>query len=108
MGLVRPASRRRPQARLARALRRADDLGQAPVDHQRLAVLADHDIARLDVAVEHAPAVGISDRVADIQEPSQQLLDLQRPLARAAPGRFGAVESLDRLAEAIPLMNRIA
>ena len=38
----------------------ADGLGQAPVDHQRLAVLADDDIARLDVAVQTPRASGRS------------------------------------------------
>ena len=71
------ASARRRRARLGPAQR----LGQAPVDHQRLAVLADDDVARLDVAVQHAAAVGVVDRVADVDEPPQQLAQLQRPAA---------------------------
>ena len=72
---------------------RPSGLGQAPVDHQRLAVLADDDVARLDVAVQHAPAVGVLDRVADVEEPPQQLAQLQRPpagVASSAPRRRGS------------------
>ena len=70
------APRRRPQRsppRRRRRLRRADDLGQAPVHHQRLAVVAQHDVRRLQVAVHDAPAVGVVDGVADVDEPAQQL-----------------------------------
>ena len=49
----------------------ADRLGQAPVDHQRLTVVAQHDVARLQIAVQHPAAVGVADRIADVQEPSQ-------------------------------------
>ena len=51
---------------------RADDLGEAPVDHQRLAERAQEDVAGLQIAVDHAPAVGIGDGVADGDEPAQQ------------------------------------
>ncbi len=57
----------------------AQRLGQTPVDHQRLAVLADDDVARLDVAMEHAPAMGVVDGIADVGEPAQQPAQLQRP-----------------------------
>ena len=67
-------------------------LGQAPVDHQRLAVLADDDVARLDVAVQHAAAVGVVDRVADVDEPPQQLAQLQRPPAGVVLQRLVGVE----------------
>ena len=51
----------------------AQRLGQAPVDDQRLAVLADDDIARLDVAVQDAAVVRVIDRVADILEAAEEL-----------------------------------
>ena len=54
----------------------ADRFGQAPVDDQRLAVLAEHDVARLQVAVQDAAAVGVGDRVADVDEPPEQLPEL--------------------------------
>ena len=47
-------------------------LGQAPIDNERLAVLAEHHIGRLEIAVEHAPAVGVGNRLADIHEMGQQ------------------------------------
>ena len=37
--------------------------------------------------MEDPAAVGVGDRVADVEEPPQQLAELQRPLARVAPGR---------------------
>ena len=40
------------------------DLGQAPVHHLDLAEAADHHVRRLQVAVDHAPGVGIGDRLA--------------------------------------------
>ena len=60
-----------PTALLGRGV--ADRLGEAPVDHQRLAVLADHDVAGLQVAVQHAATVGIANRVAHIHESLQQV-----------------------------------
>ena len=65
----------------------ANRLGQAPVDDQRLAVFAEHDVAGLQIAVQHAAAVGVFDGVADVDEALQQLAQFERPLARlrAAP-----------------------
>ena len=63
----------------------AHRLGQAPVDHQGLAVLADDDVARLDVAVQDAPAVGVVDRVADVDEPPQQLAAAPATAGRVLP-----------------------
>jgi hypothetical protein len=36
------------------------------VDHERLAVLADDDGARLDVPMQHPAAVRVLDRIADV------------------------------------------
>ena len=88
-GRCRAASRRCRWPRRARASARSAEpgsalpggLGQPPVDHQRLAVLADDDVARLDVAVQHAATVGVVDGVADVDEPPQQLAQLQRAAA---------------------------
>ena len=79
----------------------SERLGQAPIDHQRLAVLADDHVSRLDVAMEHAPAVGVLDGVADVDEPPQQVAQLERAAAGVAPERRVGVESLDRLLEAV-------
>ena len=66
------------------ALGPAEHLGQAPVDDQRLVVRAEQHVGRLQIAVQHPPAVGIGHRVADAHEPAQQLPQLQR---RAPSGR---------------------
>jgi hypothetical protein len=76
-------------------------LGQASVDDQGLAVLADDDIARLDVAVQHAPAVRVLDGVAYVEEPPQELAQLQRPPAGVPLELFVGVELLDGLLEAL-------
>ena len=55
----------------------ARGLGQPPVDHQRLAMLADDDVARLDVPVQHAAAVRVVDGVADVDEAPQELAQLR-------------------------------
>jgi hypothetical protein len=74
--LGRPAGRRRDQRPLAgtrTGVGPAGRLGQAPVDYQRLAVLADDDVPRLDVAVQHAPRMRVADRVADVSKAAQEL-----------------------------------
>ena len=93
----------------ARRVGPAGGLGQAPVDDQRLAILADDDVARLDVAVEHAPGVGVLDRVADVDEPAEQLAQLQRAAAGVAPSSAASAwkPSMASLSES-PLMNRMA
>ena len=66
-------------------------------------MLADDDVARLDVPVQDAAAVGVVDGVADVGEPPQELAQLQRPLARVGLQSRVAVEPLDRLLEAVAL-----
>ena len=64
--------------RLWRGARRApgrgagQHLGQPPVHDLDLAEGADHDVGRLQVAVDHAPAVGEADRLADLRERLQE------------------------------------
>ena len=115
----RAASRREPLAEEGDAARspalgagsaRADGLGQAPVDDQGLAVLAEHDVARLEVAVEHAPAVGVGDRVADVEEPAAAA---SRSSSVRSPGsRCSASVGVERARwprlRLSPWMNRIA
>ena len=70
-------------------------------------MLADDDVARLDVAVQDAPAVGVVDGVADVEEPPEQL----RSSSERRPGslqRLVGVEVLDGLLQQSPLMNRMA
>ena len=45
--------------------------GDSPVHHIDLAEVADHDVLRLDIAVDHAPAVGEGHRIADLAEDLQ-------------------------------------
>ena len=97
-----------PLAARSADLRLADRLGQAPVDDEGLAILADDHVPWLDVPVQHAPAVGVVDRVADVHEPPQELAEGQRPAAGVGPqgsSRWNA--SIASLSES-PLMNRIA
>src|SRR5690606_33560657 len=49
---------------LTRGVVSPDSLGKPPVDNKRLAVRPEHDVGRLEVAMQNAPAMGIRDRVA--------------------------------------------
>ena len=93
-----PASPRGP--RLADRLAAASRLGQPPVDQQRLAEPAQHQVVRLEVAVQHPLAVRERDRLADIDEPPQKLAEFDG-------GRVGTgtrlVIRLDGLLEAVAL-----
>ncbi len=68
-------------------------LGHAEVAEERLAVGGEEDVGRLDVAVEHAPAVGRAEGVGDAGQDGDGLargqpapLD-QEVVERAAPGQ---------------------
>ena len=54
-------------------------LGQTPIHDERLAVLAEHNVARLQIPVQHAATVRVLDGVADIDEAAQQLTKLDAP-----------------------------
>ena len=69
-----------------------DDLGQAPVEHDHLAVAAEHHVFGLEIAVDHPPRVRIADRLTDLDERLEQLplqLEPVRRLARAAAMELG-------------------
>jgi hypothetical protein len=66
-------------------------------------LLADDDVARLDVPVQDAPRVGVADRVADVEEPPQELAQPQRAAAGVGLQRLVGAEAVDRLPEAIAL-----
>ena len=105
-GVGTAAGRARHQHSLLEVAPRLDPaqrLCQAPVDDQRLAVLAEDDVGRLDVPVKHASAVRVLDRVADVGESPQEPAQLERPLARATLPCLLAVEQLDGLLEALAL-----
>jgi hypothetical protein len=50
------------------------DLGQPPVEHHGLAELADHDVAWLDIPVDHPAVVGVGHGLAHVPELAEQLL----------------------------------
>jgi hypothetical protein len=58
--------------------------------------------------MQHAPAVGVVDGVADVGESPQLLAQLQRPLPGVVLEGLIGVEVLDGLLERIPRMNRMA
>ena len=51
---------------LRRRLRPGDDPGDAEVHDLDLALARDHDVRRLDVAVDHAGDVRVRERLADL------------------------------------------
>ena len=57
----------------------ADHLGEPPVDDQGLAIRSQHDVGRLQVAVQHLPAVGEIDGVANVEKPPEQQPKLDAP-----------------------------
>ena len=73
---------------------------QAPVEQNDLAVLAEHDVVGLDVAMQHAAAVGVGDGLTDADEHCEQM---RRSCNSASwPGvEAGGVIVGDRLLEAL-------
>ncbi len=84
----------------------AEQLGQAPVHDQRFAILAEHDICRLQVAMDHPFGVGESQGVADLLKNREQRAQgplanrvrilgaeqLEHPLQRNAPHQLHRVK----------------
>ena len=91
------------QLRLARDFLSADVLlaagfGEAPVEHHRLAELADHDVLGLQVPVDHAAAVRVGDGVADVGEVREELEPLgQGPRLRQLLLQRDAADQLLRV-----------
>ena len=48
-------------------------LGQPPIDRQGLAERAEHDVLRLEIAVDHPSAVGVLHCLADLNQSPEQL-----------------------------------
>ena len=69
---------------------RPSALASPQFDDQRLAVRAEHDVARLEVAMDYSAAVRISDGVANIDEPPKQLPKLDGASPGSRPGCFSA------------------
>jgi hypothetical protein len=60
----------------------ADFLGQPPVHDECLPELPEQNVGRLEIAVQHALAVGIGHRVADRDEVAEQLPEGEAPFGR--------------------------
>ncbi len=75
--------------------------GQAPVHHERLPVLPQHHVAGLEVAMQDAAAVGVGDRLADVDESAQQAAELEAGIVGRRPGGPRPVEAVDGLLEAV-------
>ena len=67
------------------------DLGQPPIQYEGLSEIAEHDVVRLQVAVQDAASVRIVDRVAHVDEMPQQLAQLQNALAATIRGMAGTI-----------------
>ena len=77
----------------------AEHLGQPPVHDLHLAERPDHDVGRLQVAVDHAVGVGVGHRLADLLE------DRHEPAAVGRRVRTGPASSSSRV---WPLMSFMA
>ncbi len=78
-----------------------EQLGQSPVDDQRLAERPEHDVIGLQVAVHDAAAMCISDRVAGVDHALEQAAECQLALAGLAWRAVAGVEPDDRLLECL-------
>ncbi len=80
----------------------ADNLGEAPVDDEGLAVRAEHDVRRFEIAMDHTSAVRIGHGIAHDEESGEQMAHGQHPLAVGSPRRgFGLAVSFDSLLEGL-------
>ena len=78
----------------------AHDLGQAPVEHDDFPVAPEHDVLRLQIAMDDPARVRVSHRLTHLHERFQQLplqLKAMSGLARAATVKLG-----DRVAQGLP------
>ena len=78
-----------------------DLLRQPPIDDQRLAEIAEHDIARLQIAMNDPAAMGIFDRVANVDKSAEQFPQLERSLAGRLRSHVDVVERIDRVFETV-------
>ena len=67
-----------------------DDLGQAPVQDDHLAEVAQDDVLPLQVAVDHPPRVGVRQRVADADEGVEQRDEVERGRRPGGAGPCGS------------------
>ena len=83
----------------------ADRLGQSPIDHERLAKPAEHDVRGFDVAMNDPPIVGIRHGVANIQEPPARDLGTRQSREAESDARVDAASMipLDRCSQTFAL-----
>ena len=74
-------ARRAQHLAVAGAIDRIDVLGDAEIDDGQAAVGAEHQVLRLEVAVQHAVLVDVAERVHQLAEDLQCLVGRQRPAA---------------------------
>src|SRR5262249_40182265 len=80
--------------------------------HERLAKGAQKDVPRLEIAMEHAPAMRVGDRVAHVEEARQESAEFQRMTERIRASLCSAIRCIrgtaqsmkprDHLLEALP------
>ena len=67
-----------------------DEAGDPKVEELRQAIARDHDVFRLDVAMQHPRGVGVNQRLEQAADENQRLLQWERsapqPLAQGLPG----------------------
>ena len=76
-----------------------DPRSQPPVENDHLTEFSEHDVGRLDVAMNHATVVGVGDRLADQRELAEQLPVAGGPLAGRTVGMPPVMEVGDRGSE---------
>ena len=79
----------------------AGRFGHSPVDDQRLPMLAQNDIRRLDVSMNHASRVGIVNGIADVNESAEQFAVPEVARARVAGRVRRGVEAVNGFLEAV-------
>jgi hypothetical protein len=66
--------------------------GDAEVDHLRMAVVADQDVARLEIAMDNSPLVPVGHPLAGQLEEPESLVERQGVLTRMDGDRFGPAD----------------
>src|SRR5262249_36342822 len=75
---------------------RLSSLGKSPIHDERFTILSQHDVVRLQVAVQHAAAMSVGDRVTDFHEACEEL-------AQSKGSRLGGLMILlDGLLQVLP------
>ena len=82
-----------------------DDARDAPVEHVHLAVVAEHDVRRLEIAVDDAARVRELDREAHVDERAQQRAGSGAPARASLLGERDAGEPLHREERAARLVD---